>query len=100
MQHQTLEERSNFLRNKLKNWLFLWVQNEDKKKYTCDYTFKETSNQFEDDVMTKWYKEAKLEEQNRQKSKVWKQQEEVDADEGQRIAFSEKERNRELDVKF
>ena len=73
MQHQTLEERSNFLRNKLKHWLFFWLQNKDKKKYTCDYTFEETSNQFEDDVMTKWYEEAKLEEQNRQKAKVRKQ---------------------------
>ena len=87
------------MRNKLKNWLFLWLQNEDQKKYTCDYTFEETSNQFEDDVMTKWYEEAKLEEQNRQKAKVWKQQEEANV-EVQRTAFSEKERNCELDTEF
>ena len=71
--HQNRSERSSFLKDELSNWLFLWLQNEDKKNYSCDYTFEETSNQFEDNVMTKWYEEAKVEEQNRQKAKVWKQ---------------------------
>ena len=49
--------------------------------------------------MKKWYEEVKLEEQNRKEAKVWKQQDQAVV-EAQRIAFSEKERNCELDTKF
>ena len=78
--HQNRSERSSFLKDELSNWLFLWLQNEDRKEYTRDNAFEETLDQFSDDVVKKWYEEATLEDENRRKEEVWKRQQEADAE--------------------
>ena len=91
LHHQTMEERYSFLIEELTNWLFLWLQNEDRQEYTCDNAFEETPDEFSDDVMKKWYKESILEQENRQKAEIWKRQEEADA-EAERQAQNENQR--------
>ena len=55
LHHQIAEERSTFLKDELRNWLFLWLQNEDRQEYTYENAFEETPNHFSDVVMKKLY---------------------------------------------
>ena len=70
----------NFLKEDLRDWLFLWLQNENRQQYTRDNAFEETPNHFSDDVMEKWYEEAKAELERRRQAKIRKQQAEADAE--------------------
>ena len=89
--HQTSKERITFLKEDLRNWLFLWLQNEDRQEYTLGNAFEETRNQFSDDVMKKMYEEAQLETENRKRAEIWKRQQEADA-EAETQEQSERER--------
>ena len=77
--HQHSKERCNFLKEDLRDWLFLWLQNENRRQYSYDNAFEETPNQFSDDVMEKWHEEAKAEIERSRNAKIRKQQEEADA---------------------
>ena len=70
----------NFLKEDLRDWLFLWLQNEIQQQYTHVNAFEETPNQFSDDVMEKWYEEAKAELERRRQVEIRKQQAEADAE--------------------
>ena len=89
--NRSSKEGLTFLEKDLRDWLFLWLQNEDWQEYTCDNAFEETPDEFSDDVMKKWYKESILEQENRQKTEIWKRQEEADA-EAERQAQNENQR--------
>ena len=78
--HQHSKERCNFLKEHLRDWLFLWLQNENRRQYSCDNAFEETPNQFSDDVMEKWHEEAKAEIERRRNAEIRKQQEDADAE--------------------
>ena len=84
----------NFLKEDLRDWLFLWLQNESQQQYTHDNAFEETPNQFSDDVMEKWYEEAKAELERRRQAEIRKQQAEADA-EAERQEQCERQRKQE-----
>ena len=68
--HQTSEQRITFLKEDLRNWLFLWLQNDDRQKYVRDNAFEETPNQFSDDVMKKYNEELDLEIKMRNEEEI------------------------------
>ena len=92
--HQHSKEMCNFLKEDLRDWLFLWLQNESRQQYTRDNAFEETPNQFSDDVMEKWYEEAKAELERRRQAEIQKQQAEADA-EAERQEQCERQRKQE-----
>lgn len=92
--HQHSKEMCNFLKGDLRDWLFLWLQNENRQMYTDNNAFEETPNQFSDDVMKKWYEEAKAETERRRKAEIQRQQEEADA-EAERQEQREEQRKQE-----
>ena len=65
--NQPSKERLTFLEKDLRDWLFLWLQNEDRQEYTSDNAFEETPDQFSDDVMKKLHEENQSEIDNRRR---------------------------------